>query len=69
MNLEILVIYLKELFKFENNIEIDLLTLHNLLFYANLFSLRDFGKYLFEEEILAHDHGPCIIGVKCPNEL
>ena len=69
MNLETLVIYLKELFKFENNIEIDLLTLHNLLFYANLFSLQNFGRYLFEEEIVAHDHGPCVIGVKCPNEL
>jgi uncharacterized phage-associated protein len=69
MNLETIVNYLKELYRLENNTEINLLTLHNLLFYVNLFSLRDFGKLLFDNEIVAHDHGPCVIGVKCPNEL
>ena len=61
---------LKEHFKDENNgKDFDLVFLHNFLFYTNLYSLRDFGKLIFDNEIVAHDHGPCVIGVKCPNEL
>lgn len=65
--------YFKHLW-IENNIpseglKLDLLKLQCMLFYAQAHYLLMYDKELFEEKILAHEHGPCVIEIGCPKDI